>query len=102
MLRINKGYQKFFQNIKDRQAGKTTKRIGKPHIKPRHKYNSMTFTQAGYKIDGNRIHIGCLQKRFTFWKHREWTGEIKTVTLKRDNVGDYYYILVFAISRSLP
>ena len=30
---------------------------------------------------------------FTFWKHRDWTGPIKTVTIKRDNVGDYYLML---------
>ena len=34
------------------------------------------------------------QKWFTFWKHRAWTGDIKTITIKRDNVGDYYLILV--------
>ena len=93
VFRIDKGYQRFFQNIEDRQSGKTTKRIGKPHIKPQHKYNSMTFTQAGYKIEGNRIYISCLKKWFTFWKHCDWTGQIKTVTIKRDNVGDYYLIL---------
>ena len=93
VLRIDKGYKKFFQNIKDRQAGKTTRKVGRPHIKPRHKYTSMTFTQAGYKIENNRIYIGCLRKWFTFWKHRDWSGTIKTVTIKRDNVGDYYLIL---------
>ncbi|RKU18940.1 transposase [Candidatus Poribacteria bacterium] len=96
VLRIDKGYQKFFQNIKDRNSGKTTKKVGRPHIKPRHKFNSMTWTQAGYKIEGNRFYISCLKKWFTFWKHREWTGTIKTVTIKRDPVGDYSISLVCA------
>ena len=93
-LRIDLSYQSFFDNIEARQSGKTQRKVGKPKIKPQHRYNSLTFTQAGYKIEGNRIYIGCLKKWFTFWKHREWTGTIKTVTIKRDNVGDYYLYLV--------
>ncbi len=92
--RIDLGYQRFFDNIEDRQSGKTTRRVGKPHIKPQHKYNSLTLKQAGYKIEGNRIYIGCLKKWFTFWKHREFTGTVKKVTIKRDNVGDYYLTIV--------
>ena len=87
--RIHLGYEKFFENIKDRKAGKTKRKVGRPKIKPNHKYNSLTFTQAGLKIEGNRLRINCLGKSFTFWKHRDWTGRIKTVTIKRDTVGDY-------------
>lgn len=94
VFRIDKGYQKFFTNIKARKAGKTVQKVGRPHIKPQHKDNSLTFTQAGYKIEGNRIYISCLKKWFTFWKHRDWTGTIKTVSIKRDAVGDYYLMLV--------
>ena len=93
LKRIDLGYQKFFDNIEDRRVGKTTKKVGRPHIKPAHKYNSVTFTQAGWGIDGNRLHIRSIDKHFTFWKHRDWTGKIKTVTIKRDNVGDYYLVL---------
>ena len=88
--RIHLGYEKFFDNIRDRKAGKTKRKVGRPKIKPPHKYNSLTFTQAGFKIEGNRLRINCLGKSFTFWKHRDWTGNpIKTVTIKRDSVGDY-------------
>ena len=88
--RIHLGYEAFFDNIKDRKAGKTNRKVGRPKIKPNHKYNSLTFTQAGFKIEENRLTINCLKKSFTFWKHRDWTGCIKTVTIKRDTVGDYY------------
>ena len=92
--RIHLGYEKFFDNIRDRKAGKTKRKVGRPKIKPNHKYNSLTFTQAGFKIEGNRLTINCIKKSFTFWKHRDWTGNpIKTVTIKRDNVGDYYLYL---------
>ena len=89
-IRIDLGYQRFFDNIEDRKLGKTKHKVGKPKIKPNHKYNSVTFTQAGFKIEGNRLTINCLKKSFTFWKHREWTGTIKKVTIKRDKVGDHY------------
>ncbi len=93
-IRIDLGYQHFFDNIEDRKLGKTKRKVGKPKIKPNHKYKSVTFTQAGYKIEGSRLTINCLKKSFTFWKHREWTGTIKQVTIKRDNVGDYYLYIV--------
>ena len=104
-IRIDLGYQRFFDNIEDRKLGKTTKKIGKPKIKPNHKYKSVSFTQAGFKIEGNRLRINCLDKSFTFWKHRKWTGILKKITIKRDNVGDYYLYLVCedcAPSENLP
>ncbi len=91
--RIHLGYEKFFDYLKAKKKGLSPRKVGKPKIKPSHKYNSLTFTQAGYEIEGNRIKINCLDKSFTFWKHRKWTGTIKTITIKRDNVGDYYLYL---------
>ena len=102
---IDLGYQRFFDNIEDRKLGKTRRKVGKPKIKPNHKYKSVVFTQAGYKIEGNRLRINCLKKSFTFWKHREWTGTVKKVTIKRDNVGDYYLHLTcedYEPSENLP
>ena len=93
-IRIDLGYQRFFDNIEDRKKGLTRKKVGRPKIKPNHKYNSVTFTQAGYKIEDNRLTINCLDTTFTFWKHREWTGTIKTITIKRDKVGDYHLYIV--------
>ncbi len=90
VLRMGKAYDAFFRNIKERKAGKTTRKVGRPKIKPQHKYNSMTFTQAGYKLEDNRIKINCIDTWYTFHKHREITGIIKTVTIKRDKCGDYW------------
>ena len=104
-IRIDLGYQRFFDNIEDRQTGKTHRKVGKPKIKPNHKYKSVTFTQSGFKIEGNRLTLNCLKKSFTFWKHRDWTGVIKRVIIKRDNVGDYYLYIVCEdceLSEKLP
>lgn len=90
VLRYGKAYDAFFRNIKEREAGLTTRKVGRPHIKPRHKYNSMTFTQAGYKLEDNRIKLNCIETWFSFHKHREMKGVIKTITIKRDLCGDYW------------
>ena len=90
VLRYGKSQGAFLDNIKDRKAGKTTRKVGRPKIQPRHKYNSMTFTQAGYELEDNRIKINCIDTWFSFHKHREIKGVIKTITIKRDKCGDYW------------
>ncbi|MDE0424054.1 MAG: RNA-guided endonuclease TnpB family protein [Candidatus Poribacteria bacterium] len=90
VLRYGKSQDAFFQNKKDRKAGKTNRKVGRPKIKSRHKYNSMTFTQAGYTLEENRIKINCIGTWFSFHKHRKIEGIIKTITIKRDRCGDYW------------
>ena len=92
LKRIDAGYQRFFNKLG-----------GRPRIKPKHKFKSITFPgSAGWKLKENRItftfrkwdsdkekwipdRIPC-----TFFKHREWTGNIKEITIKRDTCGDYW------------
>ena len=88
--RYGKSQEAFFQNIEDRKAGKTTRKVGRPKIKPRQKYSSMTFTQAGYTLEDHRIKINCIATWFSFHKHREIKGTLKTITIKRDKCGDYW------------
>ena len=64
VLRYGKSQGAFLDNIKARKAGETTRKVGRPKIKPQHKYNSMTFTQAGYELQGNRIKINCIDTWF--------------------------------------
>ena len=88
--RIGLAYDAFVTNIKERREGITTRVVGRPHIKPQHKYNSMTFTQCGYTLEANRIKIKCIDTWYTFHKHREMQGTLKTITIKRDTCGDYW------------
>ena len=90
LKRIDAAYQRFFNKLG-----------GKSRIKPRHKFKSVTFrAQAGWKLEDNRITI-TLRKYdngkwkldrvpYTFFIHREWPGQIRTVTIKRDACGDYW------------
>jgi putative transposase len=87
--RIDKGYQRFFQNLKDREAHKTTQRIGPPTFRAIRKAKSFTLKQAGWKLlGGNRLRIGSTVYKFA--KSREIDGTIKTVTIKRDVLGALY------------
>ena len=95
VLRYGKSQDAFFENIEDRKAGKTTRKVGRPKIKPRHKYNSMTFTQAGYTLEDKRIKINCIDTWFSYHRHREIKGTIKTITIKRDRCGDYWICLLY-------
>ena len=92
VLRYLKSRDAFFRNIKARKAGETTRKVGRPKIKPQHKYTSMTFTQKGYTLEANRIKINCIATWFSFHKHREMKENvlIKTITIKRDRCGDYW------------
>ena len=92
LMRIDNAYQRFFDKLG-----------GRPHIKPRHKFKSITYPgTAGWKIADNRITITFRKWNpetrkwqfdkvaFTFFKHREWHGSIRRVTVKRDACGDYW------------
>ena len=90
LKRIDAAYQRFFKKL-----------AGKPHIKPRHKFKSVTFPgPSGWKITDNRITVTFRKYDngkwkadrvpYTFFKHREWQGSLRRVTLKREACGDYY------------
>ena len=87
--RIDKGYQRFFQNVKDRKAGKTTQRIGTPTFRKVRNAKSFTLKQAGWKLlGGNRLRLGTTVYKFA--KSRDIAGTVKTVTIKRDALGELY------------
>jgi putative transposase len=81
--RIENAYTLFFRNLKRKI------RCAPPSFKKRRKYKSFTLKQTGYKIAGeNSIQIA--GRKYRFFKSREIEGIIKTVTIKRDSVGDLY------------
>ena len=96
LKRIDAGYKRFFNKLG-----------GRPHIKPKHKFKSITFPGvSGWQIEDNHISITFREwdadKRkwirkpiaFTFHKHRDWKGDIQQITMKRDNCGDYWLCIL--------
>ena len=92
LKRIDTASQRFFNKLG-----------GRPHIKPKRTFKSITFPSlAGLKTENNHRTITFREwdtdkskwkfKRVTysFHKHRDWKGEIKRITIKRDKCGDYW------------
>lgn len=85
--RIDRGYKLFFHN-KEHKI-----RSAPPGFKKTKKYRSFTLKQAGYKfLAGNKILVG--KQIYKYHKSRDIEGEVKTVTIKRDAVGDMYICIV--------
>lgn len=79
--RIDRAYKLFFDSLK------SGRKVSPPNFKKRIKYKSFTLKQAGYKLlDGNKIRIG--KTVYKYSKSREIEGQIKTLTIKRDSLGD--------------
>ena len=93
LKRIHKAYDRFFKKLG-----------GRPHIKPRHKFKSLTYPgSAGWSLSNNRITLTFRKWNpktrkwhfdkipYTFHKHRQWKpGTISTITIKRDSCGRYW------------
>ena len=85
--RIDRAYQLFYQNRK------TNKKSSPPSFKKVKKYKSFTLKQAGYELlEDNKVRIG--SQIFKYFKSRAFEGIIKTITLKRDILGDLFLIIV--------
>ena len=91
--RVWRSYKSFFSNVKN------NKRMRPPRFCKRDNYKSFTYKQSGYKIEGNLL---TLQQKFRvkFSKSREIEGKIKTVTLKRNSLGDWYLYIVTDIEQN--
>lgn len=92
--RIDKAYQLFFRNVKAK------KKTSPPKFKKVKKYSSFTLTQAGWSLYGNQIRIG--KRMYKFSKSREIEGKIKTVTIKRNKLGELFiYFSVEKINKTI-
>ena len=80
--RIDKAYKLFFKNKKRKIKSFP------PSFKKISKYKSYTLKQAGYKIENNIISLNGY--KYKFWLSRPIIGKIKTITVKRDNIRDFY------------
>jgi putative transposase len=85
--RIDRAYKLFFRNLK------RGVRTAPPGFKKVRRYRSFTLKQAGYKLlPGNLITI--MGKEYKYFKSRKIGGEIKTLTVKRDALGDLWLFFV--------
>ena len=96
LKRIHLAYDRFFKKLG-----------GRPKIKKRHKFKSITFPgEAGWSLKNNRIILTFRKWNpktrkwqfdkvpYTFHKHRQWHGTLVGITIKRDNCGNYYLYII--------
>ena len=85
--RLDKSYANFFRRVKERKE-----EPGFPRFKGRNRFKSITYPQLGFVVLPNGhlklTKVGTIR----MFKHREIIGTIKTCTIKRDAVGDWYAI----------
>ena len=81
LRRVDKTFQSFFLRVKRHQ------KPGFPRFQGKHRYDSFTYPQAGFKLaDKLQLSkVGNLKIKL----HRELKGEVKTLTIKREN-GNWY------------
>lgn len=98
--RIDKAYKLFFGNLKRKV------RTSPPGFKKVKKYSSFTLKQAGWKLLAskgfpNKIRIQGIVYKFS--KSRDIPADIKTVTVKRDSLGNFwlYFVVEEEIDQTL-
>ena len=93
--RIDKAYKLFFRNLKHNV------KTNPPSFKKVKKYKSFTLTQAGYKIlEDNKIKIK--NRIYKYSKSRDFdTDKIKTITIKRDNLGDFWICITHDVKENV-
>lgn len=87
--RIDRSYKAFFEHIKKNKSGKKSP----PKFKKVAKYSSFTLKQAGYSFH-NSNGITIMKKDYKYFSNQEIQGKIKTVTIKRDRLGNFYICVV--------
>lgn len=86
--RIDKAYKLFFRN---REHGIRT---APPSFRKVSKYRSFTLKQTGWKLDEDNGAIVINKQRYRYFRSRKTEGKAKTVTVKRDALGDIYVYIV--------
>lgn len=82
-MRVDLAFKAFFQRVK---AGENP---GYPRFKERDRYDSFTYKQSGFKLDGDRLHLSKIgEVRIVLYRPIE--GTIKTLTIRRSSTGKWY------------
>ena len=83
--RIDRAFQLFFSNVKRKV------RCSPPNFKKVRRYKSFTLKQkAGWKLDETTHTLKVNGQLYRYFQSRRISGKVKTVTIKRDSLGDFY------------
>lgn len=95
--RIERGYKLFFQAKRENSRRK----VHPPSFKKVSRYRSFTLKQAGWKLfSPGRVKVGgCV---YRFHHSRDIEGQVKTVTIARDAVGDFWIVFSVETEETAP
>lgn len=86
--RINRAFELFFDNIKRKV------KCSPPKFKKVRRYKSFTLKQTGWKLDEDNKILKINGQSYRYFQAQRISGKVKTVTIKRDSLGDIYVYLV--------
>ena len=95
LRRLNKAFLAFFRRVKARQTA------GYPRFRSKSRYDSFTYPQSGFRLDGDKLHlakIGSVRLRLS----RPVEGKIKTCTIKRQPDGWFVILTAETAPKHLP
>ncbi len=87
LKRLDKSFQNFFSGY------------GYPRFQGRNQYNTFTFPQSGFQINGLELSLSKIGS-IRIFQHRELEGKIKTCTIKKD-VDQWYAIFTVDIAKKI-
>ena len=87
--RVDRSYKAFFNHVKQNRHG----RKSPPHFCKRERYKSFTLKQAGYDFHADKK-VTIMGREYKYCKSRPVEGTIKTLTVKRNVLGEIYLIVV--------
>ena len=82
-LRVDLAFKAFFRRLKSGE------KPGYPRFKGKGRYDSFTYPQYGFKLDGDRLHLSKIGD-VKIVLHRPIEGTIKTLTIRRSATGKWY------------
>lgn len=85
--RVDRSFQNFFNGY------------GYPRFQGRNRYNTFTYPQSGFEINGTGLSLSKIGS-IRIFQHREIEGKIKTCTIKKD-VNQWYAIFTVDIEKML-
>ena len=85
--RINRAFELFFGNLK------RGVKCSPPKFKKVRRYKSFTLKQSGWKLDEDNRTITINGQSYKYFQSRRIRGKVKTVTIKRDSLGDIYIFI---------
>lgn len=82
-VRVDLAFQAFFRRVKSGD------KPGYPRFKGFGRYDSFTYPQAGFTLSNDGLSLSKIGK-LKITQHRPIEGKIKTLTIRRDSLGNWY------------